>query len=191
MLVLVSGAALTQPAALAKVLERDPRCAGHRFVSAAPPHPPRPPDLQTEPLVDSITVARLAADLCACLPRGPEALATPSASASTPTPIVLLLALPAAAHALGADPVPLWQDQALRAALTHLGWPYRLVVGQGALAQTAAALMALGVATSVPAPFPASGMAAERQRLRALGCEKCSDPECEHRLFTSLAGLQG
>lgn len=158
-------------------------------MSAAPPHLHHSPNLQTEPLVDSITVARLAADLCACLPRAPEALATPSTSASTP--IVLLLALPAAAHALGADPVPLWQDQALRAALTHLGWPYRLVVGQGALAQTAAALMALGVATSAPAPLPAGGMAAERQRLRALGCEKCSDPECEHRLFTGLTGLQG
>ena len=23
-------------------------------------------------------------------------------------------------------------------------------------------------------------------RLRAWDCEKCSDPECEHRLFTSL-----
>jgi hypothetical protein len=24
------------------------------------------------------------------------------------------------------------------------------------------------------------------QRLRAWNCEKCSDPVCEHRLFTSL-----
>lgn len=183
-LVMVLGAPLAQPTALAQALERNPRCAGQRFASPALPLlnsgfsalPDTPPAPSANKSVDPVTVAQLASALRVGLPEGCPA---PSA--------VLLLALPAAAHALGADPVPLWQDQTLRAALAHLGWPYRLVVGQGLLRQTTAALTALGLVSPVPeAPPPATGMAAERQRLRALGCEKCSDPECEHRLFTGL-----
>ncbi len=184
-MVLVLGATLTQPMALAQALERDPRCTGQRFASpalpllgscfSAPPDtPPAPP--ASNP-VDPATVAQLTSELRIGLPEG---CPTPSA--------VLLLALPAAAHALCADPVPLRQDQALRAALAHLEWPYRLVVGQGLLAQTTAALMALGLVSQVPVPRAQGEMAAERQRLRALGCEKCSDSECEHRLFTGLTG---
>lgn len=182
---LVLGAPLTKPMALAQALERDPRCAGQRFASPALPllgsclsaRPDTPPPPPANKSVDSATVARLASELRIGLPDGCPA---PSA--------VLLLALPPAAHVLGADPVPLWQDQALRAALAHLGWPYRLVVGQGLLQQTTAALMALGLVSQVPAPRAQGEMAAERQRLRALGCEKCSDSECEHRLFTGLTG---
>lgn len=183
-LTLVLGAELTEPAALIQTLEQDPRCAAgqHRFHGAA---------LETRegirhPLQDgphpTTTVAALAAAIRACLPEGTDA--------SPPT--VLLLALPPTAHAMGADQWPLQQDQALRAALAYLGWPYCLVVGQNRPQQTAAALTALGVvASQAPAPHAQGHTAAERQRLRALGCEKCSDPECEHRLFTGLTGLQG
>lgn len=78
-------------------------------------------------------------------------------------------------------------DAQLREQLQALDLPFRVVYGQGA-ARLTNALLALGL----PAPDEAC------QQLRAQAqfdlnrgrtpwsCEKCSDPECEHQLFTRL-----
>ena len=83
-------------------------------------------------------------------------------------------------------------DACLRAALTHADRIYRVVYGQGER-RVANALTAIkSVATSA---YPSSvrgtfdsNFNTRTVRLRAWNCEKCSDPECEHRLFTALTG---
>lgn len=71
-------------------------------------------------------------------------------------------------------------DALVRTLLDTAGVPYRVVYGTGPdrLRHALAALPA-GLA-----PRPA----AERRSLRAWQwqCDKCSDPQCEHRLFTAL-----
>jgi hypothetical protein len=67
-------------------------------------------------------------------------------------------------------------DARLRGLLQSAGFPYRVVYGHGP-ERLAAALHALGLAPP-RAETPRGG--------RAWSCEACSDPECEHRLFTGL-----
>lgn len=83
-------------------------------------------------------------------------------------------------------------DARLRAALQHGGVAYRVVYGQGEQ-RIAHALNAIQKIANQAIPTGAStALDAEKaprtQRLRAWDCEKCSDPVCEHRLFTSLVG---
>jgi nicotinamide riboside kinase len=73
-------------------------------------------------------------------------------------------------------------DQALRAALTQQAMPFATVYDTGA-ARCANALQAVRFHMRDTAGLP---QAPSRWRWP---CEKCSDPACEHRLFTAL--LQG
>jgi nicotinamide riboside kinase len=68
-------------------------------------------------------------------------------------------------------------DALIRTALSDAGLPYRVVYGRGPerLANALAAIDAASAATQ-----PAAGSARWQWN-----CEKCSDPQCEHRLFTS------
>jgi len=89
----------------------------------------------------------------------------------------------------------------LRGALSDAGIAYQVLYGdaQARRLQALAAIHAAcgaggpGPAPVPPAsptePVPAAGAAMMRERrarLRAYGCEKCSDPECEHQLFRQL-----
>ena len=74
-------------------------------------------------------------------------------------------------------------DALVRAALQRAGVPYRVVYGQGAQ-RLRNALAALGLAAHPPETATAQG-----RWLAA--CEKCSDPECEHRLFSRLGRPAG
>jgi hypothetical protein len=90
------------------------------------------------------------------------------------------------------------QDSQLRQALAAQGIAYRVLYGplQRRLENAVAAWQAMQPnATATAGSDTAATMAAQpaptstrenRARMRALGCEKCSDPVCEHRLFTSL-----
>jgi hypothetical protein len=83
-------------------------------------------------------------------------------------------------------------DAHLRAALAHAGRVYRVVYGQDERRIENALAAIKNIATSAyrtgarghfkPDSSPRTA------RLRAWNCEKCSDPECEHRLFTALTG---
>lgn len=86
-------------------------------------------------------------------------------------------------------------DADLRVALGRAGIGYRVVYGVGEK-RVASALSAIkNIAITA---YPSSGSAVfssdsdeptgRTARLRAWNCEKCSDPECEHRLFTALTG---
>lgn len=93
-------------------------------------------------------------------------------------------------------------DAGLRAALAAAGRSYRVVYGSADDARLAHALQAVTTLKTIAGPAHSPGAAsllglktspqAERPaRLRAWSCEKCSDPECEHRLFTALVGDRG
>jgi len=64
-------------------------------------------------------------------------------------------------------------DGLVRAALGRAGVPYRVVYGQGA--------QRLDNALFAMAAFKRTGT-----QTRPWACEKCADPQCEHRLFTGL-----
>ncbi|MFY3386468.1 hypothetical protein [Paracidovorax sp. MALMAid1276] len=104
-------------------------------------------------------------------------------------PPPLVPTLPARADALPREAC----DALLRAALDSAGVPYRVVYGQGPQ-RVEHALKAINLIAENPYPSSANGNFGsdfERERparLRAWNCEKCSDPECEHRLFTALTG---
>jgi hypothetical protein len=73
-------------------------------------------------------------------------------------------------------------DALVRAALAQAGVPYRVVYGSGSQ-RMANALAA--VASAVPA-LQAAQPAEAATTQWVWRCEKCSDPDCEHRLFTGL-----
>ena len=68
-------------------------------------------------------------------------------------------------------------DALVREALARASVPYRLVYGSGG-ERLANALAAMG--SAAPAGPPS--------RPWTWSCDKCSDPDCEHRLFTALLG---
>jgi nicotinamide riboside kinase len=74
-------------------------------------------------------------------------------------------------------------DALVRAALVQAAIGYRVIYGQGR-ARLEHALAAIGTPTHPSDAVQGSG--------RWLGnCEKCSDPECEHRLFSRLMARRG
>ena len=82
------------------------------------------------------------------------------------------------------------RDAQLRTALAAASIPYRVVYGTGEQ-RTRNALIAIQnvapQAYSIGARAASDTESAPRTaRLRAWNCEKCSDPICEHRLFTAL-----
>lgn len=84
------------------------------------------------------------------------------------------------------QPVQQAADTRLRAVLDAQAIGYRVVYGTGP-ARLASALRALGSVLGTPASDATHATESRAARLRAYGCEKCSDPVCEHRLFTALA----
>lgn len=137
--------------------------------------------------------------LMQALPDADSALAAPPlASLLPPVPITLLT---------GLDwPCPPdeqenreHRDAELRRQLQASGTPYRVVYGSTARRLTTAlaaaqALQASSPSTAVSLTRAPVGSADGRDegidqgplKMRSWGCEKCSDPICEHRLFTSL-----
>jgi len=78
------------------------------------------------------------------------------------------------------------EDTTLRETLARAGLAYSVLYGDAA--QQAAAAWALlaplvGVPASATEPSPRAGP--------IWRCEKCSDPECEHRLFRDLLARRG
>ncbi|MEZ5643994.1 MAG: ATP-binding protein [Burkholderiaceae bacterium] len=77
-------------------------------------------------------------------------------------------------------------DVALRRELSRAGLPFHTVYGQGQ-DRMAAALRPMhhGLAQGLGRPL-APPPAAGRPRASGWVCDRCSDPECEHRLFSRL-----
>jgi nicotinamide riboside kinase len=81
-------------------------------------------------------------------------------------------------------------DTALRAALALGGAPFKVVYGTGE-SRLQNALLCLNVVGHKSSAHNTAVKVAETdnnrpQRLRNWVCERCSDPECEHRLFKAL-----
>jgi hypothetical protein len=107
-----------------------------------------------------------------------------AASASPPPHLILLLGLDGPLDAAARA----W-DAECRTRLAAQGHSFQVLYG-APTERLQAALRA--VATALPHALrhglpPSVGERATR--LRNWNCEKCSDPECEHRLFTALKGL--
>ena len=137
--------------------------------------------------------------LMEALPDADSALAAPPlASLLSPVPITLLTGLdwpcPPAEQENREQ-----RDAELRRQLQASGTPYRVVYGSTARRLTTAlaaaqALQAATPSTALSLTRAPVGSAAGRDegndqgplKMRSWGCEKCSDPVCEHRLFTSL-----
>jgi hypothetical protein len=94
----------------------------------------------------------------------------PEAAASCDAALLMGLDLPSCA---GGEA----EDARIRALLQSAGVPYQVVYGQGAQ-RLQSALQALALAER--AEDDGSG------RAWTWVCDKCSDPACEHRLFTRL-----
>ncbi len=76
-------------------------------------------------------------------------------------------------------------DALVRSSLARANVPYRVVYGQGK-ERLMNALAAIDTDTT-PAELPAaSSSASGRPGAWSWSCEKCGDPQCEHRLFTGL-----
>ncbi|KRD48525.1 hypothetical protein ASE52_14390 [Acidovorax sp. Root275] len=86
-------------------------------------------------------------------------------------------------------------DARLRVDLAQAGMGYRVVYGHGEQRIANAMIAIKNIAknthqSSTRGIFDPKSDASTRTpaRLRAWNCEKCSDPECEYRLFTALTG---
>lgn len=136
----------------------------------------------------------------AVYPPGPTATPAPITEASAASrPAVAALTL---LTGLDLDCPPLARaeqeaaDATLRAALAHAGTDYRVVYGKGeqriahaliaikSIAKEADFARTTGLFDAKMSPEPPMA----HRRRAAWSCEKCSDPECEHKLFTSLMG---
>lgn len=81
-------------------------------------------------------------------------------------------------------------DTLLRALLERADVPYQVVYGSGPR-RLEGALQALAAAGVLPPQPDSREPAGGSRRPWVWACEKCSDPECEHRLFTQLRGGPG
>ncbi len=83
-------------------------------------------------------------------------------------------------------------DAMLRSALMQAGLDFRVVYGQG-LERLNNALLALGLPAEDERTWQrrASAQFALNEGRTPWLCEKCSDPDCEHQLFTGLIQRQG
>ena len=84
-----------------------------------------------------------------------------------------------------ADETAVAEDARIRARLQAAGQPFHVVYGAGAdrLRCALLALVAAGVLPTALVPGNEKGGAS---RAWITNCEKCSDPDCERRLFTRL-----
>lgn len=145
----------------------------------------------------------------ALFPARPDRLAPPTPAGGAPSAATaaqacrmaaLITQLPTAAQILlmGLDlPCPPQErpmqeaiDAQLRAALESAGVPYRVVYGRDErrINNALNAIQNIALQADVFGTRPTSDTKVENRplRLRAWDCEKCSNPECEHRLFTAL-----
>ena len=84
-------------------------------------------------------------------------------------------------------------DSRIRAALTRGGINYQVVYGSG-VARLQNALRCITSASTSASSFPSAAISAADDlepkdkpvRFKNWVCERCSDPECEHRLFQDL-----
>jgi len=82
-------------------------------------------------------------------------------------------------------------DVSMRAALALAGISYRVLYGTAA-ERLAHALQALeGLLPQAANPRPASSPRGLKKQPWVWMCDKCSDPECEHRLLTALLAERG
>lgn len=153
-----------------------------------------------------------ARNLCAAMASQPQALglrvvcgedlgdgaiaAALHSSAGSPAAVLLMgLDLPCAASHRAAQEAC---DARLRRALADAGCGYRVVYGQGsqridnalralnAIKKIAKSALPDCAEADFDSDFGRDGTG-RFARLRAWNCEKCSDPVCEHRLFTARA----
>lgn len=126
---------------------------------------------------------------------GDSAVAAALHSATGRTAVLLMgLDLPCAASERAAQEAC---DARLRRALADAGASYRVVYGHGprrvdnavkAIATKKIAESALPVSAQAVFDLDSGSEDGRFVRLRAWNCEKCSDPVCEHRLFSARAG---
>jgi len=116
----------------------------------------------------------------------------PSLEISCPTSpearceLALLTGLPPTTRSPEARATQLQVDTALRAQLQVLARPFRVVYGEGD-EQLNNALLALGLSADSAVQARRAQAQFDLNRGRTpWSCEKCSDPDCEHRLFTGL-----
>ena len=131
--------------------------------------------------------SELAAQLCAVSPRPDELHVRHEAWPSAGHDFALLTGLDQADVPPADRQNRELRDGELREHLQALGLPYRVVYGAG-VARLNHALLALGLPPLDEPTREAREQAQfdlNRGRTAWL-CEKCSDPECEHRLFTGL-----
>lgn len=76
-------------------------------------------------------------------------------------------------------------DQAIRSALAHAGVAYQVIYGNEA-ARLAQAVQAAELRWRPASAGPLIAPQSEQARAWVWNCEKCSDPRCEHLLFTDL-----
>jgi nicotinamide riboside kinase len=81
-------------------------------------------------------------------------------------------------------------DALVRKLLQHAGIAFHVVYGEGPQ-RLRGALRALEAAGVLPAGPARRALEEGARRPWPWTCEKCSDPECEHRLFTRLRGDRG
>lgn len=79
-------------------------------------------------------------------------------------------------------------DSRLRAALSAASVRYHVVYGSGPQRLENALLAIKSIAQSTHTESTSGIFSSKPAALRAWHCEKCSDPECEHRLFSALVG---
>jgi len=131
--------------------------------------------------------AELAGQLRTVLLSHPEIQLLEAPSLATEQDLALLMGLDQPTAQAAARQAQEQHDLQLRQQLHARGLPYRVVYGLGSV-RLSNALLALGLPPA-DAEMQQTREAAQFDLNRGLthwSCEKCSDPACEHRLFTGL-----